>query len=82
MYALDQSVKVSGKELHPRNSLGDMMGPMLCSSTPAFTEVTKCTSKCSCHSMKYLSYQNLVNITHTESEAKAIQVSLLTNRID
>lgn len=25
-----------------------------------------------CHSMKYLAYRQLVNVTHTESEAKAL----------
>ena len=83
MYALDQSVKASGNELHPPQfpwSHNGTFASLDHASVRRGYEVYK--QVCSaCHSMKYLAYRNLVNVTHTESEAKAeaeaIQVSLL-----
>ncbi|XP_055624470.1 cytochrome c1, heme protein, mitochondrial [Toxorhynchites rutilus septentrionalis] len=73
LYALEQSVSASGTEVHPTelpwNHKG-LFNSLDAASVRRGYEVYKqvCAA---CHSMQYIAYRNLVNVTHTEAEAKA-----------
>ncbi|XP_068196830.1 cytochrome c1, heme protein, mitochondrial [Antennarius striatus] len=71
---LHQSVKASDLELHPPNYPWTHAGPLSAldhSSVRRGYQVYK--QVCSaCHSMEYLAFRNLVGVSHTEEEAKAI----------
>jgi len=81
LFALDQSVKASGTEVHPQQmpwSHKGLIAALDHASARRGYEVYKqvCAA---CHSMRFIAYRNLINVTHTEAEAKAeaeqIQVS-------
>ncbi|XP_015250899.1 PREDICTED: cytochrome c1, heme protein, mitochondrial [Cyprinodon variegatus] len=71
---LHQSVKASELELHPPNYPWSHSGPLSSldhSSIRRGYQVYK--QVCSaCHSMEYLAFRNLVGVSHTEDEVKAI----------
>ncbi|XP_008282242.1 cytochrome c1, heme protein, mitochondrial [Stegastes partitus] len=71
---LHQSVKASELELHPPNYPWSHGGPLSAldhASVRRGYQVYK--QVCSaCHSMQYLAFRNLVGVSHTEDEAKAI----------
>uniref|UniRef100_A0A8C7X4W8 Cytochrome c-1 n=1 Tax=Oryzias sinensis TaxID=183150 RepID=A0A8C7X4W8_9TELE len=71
---LHQSVKASDLELHPPNYPWSHAGPLSAldhSSIRRGYQVYK--QVCSaCHSMEYLAFRNLVGVSHTEDEMKAI----------
>lgn len=71
--ALDRSVKAADVDLHPPKQLWPHTGLFQSldhASIRRGYEVYKqvCAA---CHSMKYLAYRNLVDVSHTEAEAKA-----------
>ncbi|XP_076601456.1 cytochrome c1, heme protein, mitochondrial [Chaetodon auriga] len=71
---LHQSVKASDLELHPPNYPWSHAGPLSSldhASVRRGYQVYKqvCAA---CHSMEYLAFRNLVGVSHTEAEAKAI----------
>lgn len=71
---LHQSVKASDLELHPPQYPWTHSGPLSAldhSSVRRGYQVYKqvCAA---CHSMEYLAFRNLVGVTHTEDEVKAI----------
>lgn len=73
VFALDQSVKASGTEVHPPHnpwSHSGIISSLDHSSVRRGYEVYKqvCAA---CHSMKYIAYRNLIGVSHTEAEAKA-----------
>uniref|UniRef100_A0A6M2DLX5 Cytochrome c1, heme protein, mitochondrial n=1 Tax=Xenopsylla cheopis TaxID=163159 RepID=A0A6M2DLX5_XENCH len=73
LFALDQSVKASGTELHPPKNPWSHSGLLQSfdhSSIRRGYEVYKqvCAA---CHSLQYICYRNLVGVSHTEAEAKA-----------
>ncbi|XP_053323529.1 cytochrome c1, heme protein, mitochondrial [Spea bombifrons] len=73
-FALHNSVKASELELHPPSypwSHGGMLSSLDHASVRRGYEVYKqvCAA---CHSMEYLAFRNLVGVTHTEAEAKAL----------
>ncbi|TRY89537.1 hypothetical protein DNTS_016325 [Danionella cerebrum] len=72
--ALHQSVKASDLELHPPSypwSHNGMLSSLDHASIRRGYQVYK--QVCSaCHSMNYLAFRNLVGVSHTESEAKAL----------
>uniref|UniRef100_A0A8C4EPK2 Cytochrome c1, heme protein, mitochondrial n=1 Tax=Dicentrarchus labrax TaxID=13489 RepID=A0A8C4EPK2_DICLA len=71
---LHQSVKASDLELHPPNYPWSHAGPLSSldhASVRRGYQVYK--QVCSaCHSMEYLAFRNLVGVSHTEAEVKAI----------
>ncbi|XP_059185970.1 cytochrome c1, heme protein, mitochondrial [Centropristis striata] len=71
---LHQSVKASDLELHPPNYPWSHGGPLSSldhASVRRGYQVYK--QVCSaCHSMEYLAFRNLVGVSHTEAEVKAI----------
>uniref|UniRef100_A0A0K8TPH4 Cytochrome c1, heme protein, mitochondrial n=1 Tax=Tabanus bromius TaxID=304241 RepID=A0A0K8TPH4_TABBR len=73
LFALEQSVKASGTEVHPQKMPWNHKG-MIASLDHASVrrgyEVYKqvCAA---CHSMHFIAYRNLIGVTHTEAEAKA-----------
>jgi ubiquinol-cytochrome c reductase cytochrome c1 subunit len=73
LFALDQSVKASGTEVHPTHmpwSHSGLFQSLDHQSVRRGYEVYK--QVCSaCHSLQYIAYRNLVGFTHTEAEAKA-----------
>ncbi|XP_063306290.1 cytochrome c1, heme protein, mitochondrial [Pelobates fuscus] len=73
-FALHQSVKASELELHPPNypwSHNGFLSSLDHTSVRRGYQVYKqvCAS---CHSMEYLAFRNLVGVSHTEAEAKAL----------
>lgn len=71
-YALNQSVKAS-VQLHPQNlpwNHNGIIDSLDHASVRRGYEVYKqvCAA---CHSMRYVAYRNLIDVTHTEEEAKA-----------
>jgi len=73
IYALNESVKAEGLELHPPNYAWNHKGyfeSLDHASIRRGYEVYKqvCAA---CHSLKYVAYRNLVGVCHTEEEAKA-----------
>ncbi|XP_072288338.1 cytochrome c1, heme protein, mitochondrial [Eucyclogobius newberryi] len=72
--ALHQSVKASDLELHPPQYPWSHAGPLSAldhASVRRGYQVYK--QVCSaCHSMEYLAFRNLVGVSHTEDEVKAI----------
>ena len=34
-----------------------------------------------CHNMKYIAYRNLIGVTHTEEEARALAEEVVSSRI-
>jgi len=73
IFALDQSVKASGTEVHPAKlpwSHNGLLSSFDHASIRRGYEVYK--SVCAaCHSLQYVAYRNLVGVSHTEDEAKA-----------
>ncbi|KAG2461531.1 CY1 protein, partial [Polypterus senegalus] len=72
--ALHHSVKASELELHPPNfpwSHSGMLSSLDHASVRRGYQVYKqvCAA---CHSMEYLAFRNLVGVSHTEAEAKAL----------
>lgn len=73
LFALDQSVKASGTEVHPQampwNHKG-IISSLDHASVRRGYQVYKqvCAA---CHSMRYIAYRNLIGVSHTEAEAKA-----------
>ncbi|XP_034763914.2 cytochrome c1, heme protein, mitochondrial-like [Acipenser ruthenus] len=72
--ALHHSVKASELELHPPNypwSHGGMLSSLDHASVRRGYQVYKqvCAA---CHSMEYLAFRNLVGVSHTEAEVKAL----------
>ncbi|KAK7915666.1 hypothetical protein WMY93_011427 [Mugilogobius chulae] len=79
--ALHQSVKASDLELHPPQYPWSHAGPLSAldhASVRRGYQVYK--QVCSaCHSIEYLAFRNLVGVSHTEAEVKAIaEESILT----
>ncbi|XP_076246570.1 cytochrome c1 isoform X2 [Calliopsis andreniformis] len=74
IYALDNSVKASGLVAHAPTynwSFYGVFNALDHASMRRGWEVYK--NVCSaCHSLRYVAYRHLVNVTHTEDEAKAI----------
>ncbi|XP_066584094.1 cytochrome c1, heme protein, mitochondrial [Prorops nasuta] len=74
IYALEQSVKASDLVLHPPKyqwSFYGLFSSLDHASMRRGWEVYK--NVCSaCHSIQYLHYRELVDVTHTEAEAKAL----------
>lgn len=73
IYALNESVKASGLELHPPElpwSHRGWFNSLDHASVRRGYEVYKqvCAA---CHSLQYIAYRQLVGVTHTEDEAKA-----------
>jgi len=72
--ALQWSVAASDEELHPPHypwSHGPMLSTLDAQSVRRGYQVYR--QVCSaCHSLKYLSFRNIVGVTHTEEEMKAI----------
>ncbi|XP_075067680.1 cytochrome c1, heme protein, mitochondrial [Mixophyes fleayi] len=72
--ALHKSVKATDMELHPPSypwSHGGMLSSLDHSSVRRGYQVYKqvCAA---CHSMDYIAFRNLVGVSHTEAEAKAL----------
>ncbi|XP_055385602.1 cytochrome c1, heme protein, mitochondrial [Condylostylus longicornis] len=73
LFAMEQTVKASGTEVHPTKwpwSHSGIFSSLDHSSMRRGYEVYKqvCAA---CHSMRFIAYRNLVGVTHTEAEAKA-----------
>ncbi|PWA13865.1 hypothetical protein CCH79_00019213 [Gambusia affinis] len=64
---LHQSVKASDLELHPPSYPWSHAGPLIRRGYQVYKQV--CSA---CHSMEYLAFRNLVGVSHTEDEVKAI----------
>jgi len=72
-FTLDRSVRASDLELHPPKNPWNHIGffnSLDHSSVRRGYEVYKqvCAA---CHSMRFIAYRNLIDVTHTEEEAKA-----------
>ncbi|KAM9800807.1 cytochrome c1, heme protein, mitochondrial [Syngnathus typhle] len=72
--ALHQSVKASDLELHPPNYPWSHAGPLSSLDHGSIRRGYQVYKQvCSaCHSMEYLAFRNLVGVSHTEDEVKAI----------
>ncbi|XP_019716139.1 cytochrome c1, heme protein, mitochondrial [Hippocampus comes] len=72
--ALHQSVKASDLELHPPNYPWSHGGPLSSLDHASIRRGYQVYKQvCSaCHSMEYLAFRNLVGVSHTEDEVKAI----------
>ncbi|XP_024118639.1 cytochrome c1, heme protein, mitochondrial [Oryzias melastigma] len=71
---LHQSVKASDLELHPPNYPWSHAGPLSALDHASIRRGYQVYKQvCSaCHSMEYLAFRNLVGVSHTEDEMKAI----------
>nr|XP_057911438.1 cytochrome c1, heme protein, mitochondrial [Doryrhamphus excisus] len=71
---LHQSVKASDLELHPPNYPWSHAGPLSSLDHASIRRGYQVYKQvCSaCHSMEYLAFRNLVGVSHTEDEVKAI----------
>ncbi|KAM6946956.1 cytochrome c1, heme protein, mitochondrial [Lycodopsis pacificus] len=71
---LHQSVKASDLELHPPNYPWSHAGPLSSLDHASIRRGYQVYMQvCSaCHSMEYLAFRNLVGVSHTEAEVKAI----------
>ncbi|XP_038124926.1 cytochrome c1, heme protein, mitochondrial [Cyprinodon tularosa] len=71
---LHQSVKASELELHPPNYPWSHSGPLSSLDHASIRRGYQVYKQvCSaCHSMEYLAFRNLVGVSHTEDEVKAI----------
>ncbi|CAH0398878.1 unnamed protein product [Chilo suppressalis] len=73
LFALEQSVQASGSEAHPPHQPWSHDGwfqSLDHASVRRGYEVYKQVCR-ACHSLQYIAFRNLVNVTHTEAEAKA-----------
>ncbi|XP_075978803.1 cytochrome c1 [Anticarsia gemmatalis] len=73
LFALEQSVQASGSEAHAPHQPWSHDGwfkSLDHASVRRGYEVYKQVCK-ACHSLQYIAFRNLVNVTHTEEEAKA-----------
>ncbi|KAH9638551.1 hypothetical protein HF086_000952 [Spodoptera exigua] len=73
LFALEQSVQASGSEAHPPHQPWSHDGwfkSLDHASVRRGYEVYKQVCR-ACHSLQYIAFRNLVNVTHTEEEAKA-----------
>ncbi|KAL0822308.1 hypothetical protein ABMA28_004415 [Loxostege sticticalis] len=73
LFALEQSVQASGSEAHPPHQPWSHDGWFKSfdhASVRRGYEVYKQVCK-ACHSLQYIAFRNLVNVTHSEEQAKA-----------
>ncbi|KAK9529625.1 hypothetical protein VZT92_013705 [Zoarces viviparus] len=71
---LHQSVKASDLELHPPNYPWSHAGPLSSLDHASIRRGYQVYKQvcAACHSMEYLAFRNLVGVSHTEAEVKAI----------